>query len=391
MKKILFYLLVSSLLGAFSQSITAQVVFPTATGYTQCDRATYSPIQCGYYEEGYMDGYKDAQANRTFDNKRYQDKIDSRRYEDFYRRGYQAGYSSIKPYAKWDSTQRDAYDNGYKDGDSDHRRNISRLPERYEGDYNNATELYYKQGYYDGYDGRSKQYDTQIGAQGNNPGGNFPGIWGPDGGQGGSRSGTVSWNGRVDNLVNINIQGSNVQNQLIAGTFGDATQSMTGSLPRRAVLVTVRKLSGRGTANVVQQPNRQNNFTAIVQVSDPKSGADNYRLEISWGTNQAAPVDEPYQSGKATWSGKVDQTVNVMVAGSDVQTQDASGTGVSDTTYGITGYLARRPGTVTVKKIKGRGTVSVVEQPSYENDYTAVIRIFDPDKGRGDYQIEISW
>ncbi len=80
-----------------------------------------------------------------------------------------------------------------------------------------------------------------------------------------------------------------------------------------------------------------------------------------------------------------------MISGSLVQTQDASATGVANVTSNISGYLARRPGSVTVNKNKGRGTVNVLQQPNAENDYVAIVQIFDNEKGAGDYEIEITW
>jgi hypothetical protein len=33
---------------------------------------------------------------------------------------------------------------------------------------------------------------------------------------------------------------------------------------------------------VLQQPSRENDYTAVIQVFDPDGGADNYDLEVSW-------------------------------------------------------------------------------------------------------------
>ncbi|MDQ3088620.1 MAG: hypothetical protein M3Q78_08490, partial [Acidobacteriota bacterium] len=122
--------------------------------------------------------------------------------------------------------------------------------------------------------------------------------------------------------------------------------------------------------------------------SDDKGGADNYRLDISW---TAGNTIEPYQSGRVTWRGKVDQTVNISIAGSDVQTQDVSTGRLSNVSFNINGYLARRGGTVSVRKIRGRGTVSVLQQPNEDNDFTAVIQVFDPERGDSDYELEVTW
>lgn len=385
MKKILFSVLLCAIAGF---SISAQ----TVQQYGQCSQSNFTPIQCGYYQEGYQDGVGDAQTNRNSDYRRYRNKLDGSKYESYYQQGYEAGYSSLRTNQRWNSDQRNSYDDGYQDGESDKRRNISRLPARYEGQYNKTYEAFYKQGYFDGYDGRSRQYDTQIGGNQpnypNNP--NFPNN--PDFPRGGTATGTVDWVGRVDDRVNIIIKGNEVRTEIIAGTSGQPTQqTINGVLPRRSATVSVNKIEGRGTVSVIQQPSRENRFTAIVQIVDSKRGDENYRVQISWQSAVLQQIDEPYQSGRIIWKGRVDQTANIVISGNDIDSQDASGTGLTNVSNNFSGYLARRPGSISVKKNKGRGTVNVLQQPSAENDYVAIVQVFDTDKGAGDYEIEISW
>jgi uncharacterized membrane protein len=47
-------------------------------------------------------------------------------------------------------------------------------------------------------------------------------------------------------------------------------------------MVELKKLKGRGTVEVIQQPARSNDFTAVIQILDPKGGADEYEFEIVW-------------------------------------------------------------------------------------------------------------
>ena len=75
----------------------------------------------------------------------------------------------------------------------------------------------------------------------------------------------------------------------------------------------------------------------------------------------------------------------------DVRTEDAAGTGLSGVTFNINGSLASRPGSVTARKRNGRGTVTVVQQPSRDNDYTAIVKVFDPASGADDYEVDITW
>lgn len=371
MKKQLFSISLSVMLLLSGMSVFAQTTY-------QCNLPNSTPIQCGYYQEGYQDGLNDAQSNRNSDYRRYRSKLDGNKYESFYRQGYDAGFSSINLGSRWSTQQRSAYDRGYTQGQSDRRLNRSRNPNQ----WNQTLPEYYSQGYSDGYDGRNRQYDTVI-TNPTNPG--FPGFPG-----GGSQSGTLSWSGRVDDRVNIIIQGRNVRHQTIAGSNPTGvSQNMSGSLPNRPATISVNKRNGRGEATVIQQPNRSNNFTAIVQVYDSRGGADNYNLDISW--QSSTPVEEPYQSGRVTWRGRVDQNANIIISGNSVETQNISGAALSGVSHNITGYLAYRPGSVNVRKIRGRGTVSVLQQPNASNDYVAIIQVLDPDRAAGDYELEITW
>lgn len=382
MKKLFFFLLLTGVIGFSSAPVSAQ--------FGQCDRNRFSPIQCGYYDEGYQDGASDAQSNRSNDYRRYRDKLEARRYETFYRDGYDAGFNSIKPFSRWDSAQRNAYDTGYRYGENDRRRNVSRLPARYEGQYDRVNEIYYQQGYFDGFDNKPRQYDVPLGGQQptfpTNP--QFPTNPFPNNPQPGTTTGSATWSGRVDNRVNIIIQGANMRTEDVTNSgYQPGFQNLNGVLPRRNSVVAVAKNEGRGTAFVTQQPSRANDYTAIIQVSDPRGGADNYRLDISW---QADNTEEQYQSGRVNWRGRVDQTTNIVISGSDVQTQTVAGP-VSSVNFNINGYLARRTGSVTARKRSGRGTVTVVQQPTPDNDFVAVIQVFDPDRSDDNYEVEITW
>jgi len=305
----------------------AMIFIGTGTINAQCDPNVSGHIRCGYYDAGYRDGSNDARANRSNDYRRYRNKYTSQ-YENFYRDGYQAGYISVRPT-------------------------------------------------YPGYP---------------NPGYPNPGY--PNQGYPGA-AGTATWSGRVDSIARLILQGNSIQVQDVSGTGATTSyQNVNGALPRRNVNVTAEKRDGRGTVSVIQQPLRSNGYTAIVEISDPKGGGDNYRVDISW-QGQGGPGgpgrEEPYRSGTAIWRGRVDQTVNVVISGGSITTEWVAGGQTIGEMANVNGYLSRRPGTVRVRKLRGRGSVSVFEQPSWQNDFTAVIRIDDPKGGDDYYDIQISW
>lgn len=117
----------------------------------------------------------------------------------------------------------------------------------------------------------------------NNGNGRFPGNGGNPGGFPGNNSGQLRWTGRVDAEVNIYIQNGTARTQTIAGaqTFGEQF-SFTNALPRVPVTVSVNKLRGRGQVDVIQQPSRQNGFTAIVRIVDRDGGSGDYDFQLNW-------------------------------------------------------------------------------------------------------------
>lgn len=362
----------------FATVMFCLVAFGGISAAAQCDRNTASPIRCGFYDEGYQDGVNDANANRDDDYRRHRNKYSNvNQYEDFYRQGYTAGYDSVRGSTRWTGAQRNAYDAGYTQGQNDRRYSRGSeggLAHRYDANIG----LYYQQGYDDGYNNRSRRYDFPLEVGTGTP--TFPG----------GTTGTATWNGRVDDRANIIIRGGTMRVETVSGSAATTSyQNMNGILPRRAKTVNARRLDGRGDISVIQQPNRNNDFTAIVQIYDRSSGADNYRIEISWERGQT--VEEPYRSGNVRWRGRVDQKVNIVISGDDVQSQDVAGTGLSGVFFNINGYLAARPGSVRVNKRDGRGTVSVIQQPSWNNDFTAIVQVFDPSGGSDNYDLDISW
>jgi hypothetical protein len=109
---------------------------------------------------------------------------------------------------------------------------------------------------------------------GNNPGG---GTTSP------GNAGRAFWKGSVDAKIQISVQGKSINVNTFSGqNYGGGTFSFTSALPRRNVSVEVIKKKGRGEVRVVQQPNRNNDYTAIVEITDTDSGAREYELEIFW-------------------------------------------------------------------------------------------------------------
>ena len=354
----------------------------------QCDPATQSHIRCGYYNEGFQDGVRDAQERQANNYQRYRSKYE-RQYENFYRDGYRAGYTSVPTFGRWTSQQRLAYDRGYNLGANDRRTGRAESSRQSEIQAAMNVRPYHAQGYMDGYSGTPRRYDFQIGTNPGFPGPGFPGPGFPGPGTGGT-TGSVVWNGRVDDRVRVFVQGNRIWGQDMTNTgFQQGAIAWNGSLPRRATNVSVNKRDGRGTAFVVEQPNSRNAYTATIEISDPRSGDDNYRLEITWqGSSVTSPV---YSSGRVSWRGRVDERVNIMISGQDVWDETLAGIPTSNITFDIQGYLASSSGTLRANKRNGRGSVQVIQQPSFANGFVGIVQVHDPSGGADQYDVEITW
>jgi hypothetical protein len=126
-----------------------------------------------------------------------------------------------------------------------------------------------------GNNGNNGDFGNNNGGFGNNNGG-F--------GNNNNDQGSAVWNGRVDNVIQLAIRGRRITSRTLAGTtFPQGRYTFNGNIPRRGnVSIRVDKKEGRGDVRIVQQPDRRNNYTAIIEIRDKDGGADNYSLEIYW-------------------------------------------------------------------------------------------------------------
>ena len=84
-----------------------------------------------------------------------------------------------------------------------------------------------------------------------------------------------------------------------------------------------------------------------------------------------APAARAQERALFTWNGRVDNEVHVMVHSAAISSELVSG---AETLYPRVVHvspLPRREGTVRIELLAGRGTVSVLQQPSAGNGYTA--------------------
>jgi hypothetical protein len=110
------------------------------------------------------------------------------------------------------------------------------------------------------------------------------------------------------------------------------------------------------------------------------------------GRDDRGRGDNYGQDGAALrWSGDVDSEVLISWRGNDVSQRTINGAPVRIGSSNVTGDASRaRGGQLLLNTREGRGRVEVVQQPSAMNGYTSIIRIIDPERGYGHYDITAS-
>jgi len=103
------------------------------------------------------------------------------------------------------------------------------------------------------------------------------------------------------------------------------------------------------------------------------------------------PRDTAPEHGRFHWSARVDGSDYVMLRGDTVTTRHLKWQPLRDVGYNVTSPLPLRPVTVRLNVLRGRGRVTIAEQPRAANDYTAVVLVDDEQGGDDIYEFELTW
>ncbi|RPI28963.1 MAG: hypothetical protein EHM61_03270 [Acidobacteria bacterium] len=119
---------------------------------------------------------------------------------------------------------------------------------------------------------------SELGARGNGGGGGGFGGGGRFG-----EHGSMRWSGTVDDEVVIMIQASTASVRVVTGKPVQGERyNFDSSLPRREVKLEVNKTEGRGSVDLVEEPSRRNDYSAVIRIRDNKGGTDRYEFELTW-------------------------------------------------------------------------------------------------------------
>lgn len=136
--------------------------------------------------------------------------------------------------------------------------------------------------------------------------------------------------------------------------------------------------------NNVQQTNWYNIQRALTDIS----------RELSYGGGGGGGgqfPDSGNRSGRMTWRGRVDDDVRIRIRGGSADVETIGGTAYSDGQPNFSNSLPNRRVTVRLTEKRGRGEVFIEQQPTRENDFTAIVRIRDTRGGASDYAFTLEW
>ncbi|HEY6803909.1 MAG TPA: hypothetical protein VI306_10050 [Pyrinomonadaceae bacterium] len=97
------------------------------------------------------------------------------------------------------------------------------------------------------------------------------------------------------------------------------------------------------------------------------------------------------RGGRITWRGRVDDNVRIVFRGGTADLETVGGTPYYDAQPNFINQLPNRRVNVVLTVKRGRGQVTIEQQPSRENDFAAIIRIRDTKGGADTYEFELSW
>lgn len=208
------------------------------------------------------------------------------------------------------------------------------------------------------------------------------------------RTDTLSWSGRVDEEAIITCHDKSCTSTAPHGAaVADERIRFSRPLPNSDVDVRLEEREGRGDIRVIEQPRERNHYTARISISDPMAGADDYSFVLVW-KRPSGKEPEPERTAERglIWTGAVDGRARVTVQGGTSFSEVIAGGPISGEHADFLRPLpASADVTPTVRKIRGRGKVAIVESPSEKNHYRLVFEIDDPGPGLDGYEVEIDW
>ncbi len=205
------------------------------------------------------------------------------------------------------------------------------------------------------------------------------------------RGEVLSWSGRVDGEAVVSCRGNVCEAEATRGgpVMRDRFR-FSRPLPAQRLLMSLEDVQGRGDVRLIEQPREENGYTARVLIRDPQGGQGDYSFSLFW--TRPSRGDVAIARRGLVWTGRVDGRIRVIVEGGRAVSDVISGAPVAAESARFYRPLpARNNPDATVRKLRGRGRVEIVEYPSSRNGYRLVFEIDDPSGGAGQYEVEAGW
>lgn len=113
--------------------------------------------------------------------------------------------------------------------------------------------------------------------------------------------------------------------------------------------------------------------------------------ELSGGGGGGGDYPDTGRSGRMTWRGRVDDDVRIRIRGGSADVETIGGTPYYDGQPNFVNSLPNRRVTVRLSEKRGRGEIFIEQQPTRENDFTAIVRIRDTKGGASEYAFTLEW
>lgn len=95
--------------------------------------------------------------------------------------------------------------------------------------------------------------------------------------------GQMTWRGRVDSEVLLEVRGNVVTEKLVGGkSFNNGRFTFTSAMPARQLTLRIENKKVRGTVELIEQPSAANGYTAVIRVRDPQRNAADYEFVLIW-------------------------------------------------------------------------------------------------------------
>lgn len=95
----------------------------------------------------------------------------------------------------------------------------------------------------------------------------------------------------VDHQAELRMRGDGIFVRTLEGARSyDEGSACSQPIPYLAVRdFQIRQIAGRNRVSLAQQPNRMNNYTALILINDDQGGGDHYAFEVTWRSDGGGP------------------------------------------------------------------------------------------------------